>query len=374
MSLIRQRSKNLLIAGVCGFFIALLCVIGISIFVLRGNVQAVTWLLADKTVDIVERKPEENIEKKIGVYLLTQSVQKNQVISQTMLKRVDLLESLVPKNAVLDIEQIINKKGVMNLEENTLITQQLILDLDLQEVMSELIEIRDIPFPQIFAQGDRINLRIHYPSGQDYIVLENKEVVFVDTEQKSFFISLTDEEILSFSSAREDIVLYPGTLFYVSKEITIIDKLDATNLANKDAWLYTKYPLNPNSLQLSCYSSDTLIMNQRKSLDDSLLQYFTEEANKFSYVIDENLSVEQLQTTDDGTTHNVSEKTEQSGAKEAVTGQTQTGQTQNNQTDTGETQTEQTQNIQADTGETQTEQTQSEGTETEQPVNTSFGF
>lgn len=279
-----------MLAGVLGFIVAVVAIGVFSMVVLRGNTQIVMWLLDDNAMNIVKKEPEEEVIQKIGVYLLTQFVPKDQLITQDMLKKVDFLESIIPHGAVVDMNQVLNKKAIMDLEENTVLSQRFVIEPEIGEIFVDLVEITDIHIPQIVSIGDVVNLRIHFPTGQDYVVLDNKKIEFMDSEQTTFFVSLSEEEILGYSSAREDVLLYPGTLFYLSKESVELTQLPTQESQNQ-AINYVKYPLNPNALQLSATFSDEFLLSHRKDLDDSLVQFFTQEGSKFSYAINEQLVI-----------------------------------------------------------------------------------
>jgi hypothetical protein len=368
MSLIRQRTKNLIAAGFIGFFVAISLLSLLSIFILRGNASVIEWILADNSLQVIKALPKEEEVPKIGVYLLTEAVSKDQVITQRMLKRVDLLETIVPPNAVVDMNQVLNKKATMDLEVNTLLSHQFIREPELVEANLELVEITDIRIPQLVAVGDSINLRIHFPTGQDYVVLRNKKVEFLDGEQKAFYISMNEEEILAYSSAREDILLYPGTLFYLSKEIQEIihSVTQGTQEISPLVTTYSKYPLNPNALQLSSKFSDAFVMQHRKDLDTSLTQFYAQEGSRFTYVINDSLVIPL--TVEEGDQSQKSMEPEKS-----ITGDGNTVSENGTRSDTNNGTRSDTNN--GTSGDSKDEASNETNNQTpEQPTNVDFGF
>lgn len=367
MSLIRQRTKNLMFAGFIGFICGSILITVLVMFVIKGNDSFVTWMTEEFKLQKEQTQSEEEIIK-IGVYLLTETVQKGDVIKQEMLKRVDLIDSIVPANAVLDISMIIDQKATMALEANTLITSTVIIKPELSEITADLVEIRDIHIPGIMEVGDTINLRIHFPTGQDYLVLEKKTVDFLTTEEDCFYVTLDEEEILSYASAREDLLLYPGTMFYISKEHTLYKEMDAQDLAIETTD-YISYPLNPNALQLSIRYADPEILKQRQFLDERLTNYYALEGSKFKYVVDESLAVQPTdQIVQIGSESNTdASDVEPISASESITGtETTSGTTLGTQS--GATSGTDQNAAQGTSTGTSTDTT------TEQPTTTTFGF
>lgn len=293
MSLIRQRTKNLIAAGISGFVIGTIVLGLLGTAVVIKNEAIAAWIM--NVMSTRQSKQVEAVEEaKIGVYLLTQPVEKGDLIAQEMLKRVDLVEAIIPSDALKNVQDIINKKAVMHLETNTMLTETLVIEPDLTEVTADLVEISAIHVPEILEVGDLINLRIHFPTGQDYIVLENKEIQVLNVEKETFFVIMDEEEILAYSSAKEDVLLYPGTSFYVSEEQMIYSEADGNT--EETTTSYIRYPLNPNVLQLSLYYANEDILEQRKFLDERLSLYFSLEGEKFTYAVNDDLAVQVVDT------------------------------------------------------------------------------
>ena len=137
-------------------------------------------------------------------------------------------------------------------------------------------------------------MRIHFPTGQDYTVICDKRVKHIDVEQGSLFVELTEEEILKYSSAKEDKNLYFGTELYMTKQSekmvevanTIIDLTGRTNL--DDLYRYDEYPVNPNTQILSrVYNYDLDLLQARVELDESLSEFFDQDDIRYSYILKE---------------------------------------------------------------------------------------
>lgn len=350
-----------MLASFIGFICGILLISGLVFLGVKGNTSLLTWINEENTFRRKQSQTEEEV-KKIGVYLLTESIQKGDVIKQEMLKRVDFIDSIVPTNAILDISKIIDQKAALSLEANTLLTSTYLIAPELTEVTADLVEIRDIHIPGVLEAGDIINLRIHFPTGQDYIVLQKKTVDFLNTEENCFYVTLDEEEILSYASAREDILLYPGTTFYISEELRIYKEMDQIDLA-AETMEYIEYPLNPNVLQLSMRYSDSEILKQRQFLDERLISFYALEGDKFDYVVDESLTVQSSMGTIEG------QDVPNSGTTGDISNETTIGDASVTTTSPGtSTSSGTTTEVTSDQPVTTTEAT------SDQPVTTTFGF
>ncbi len=286
MSIIRQRWKNLIISGVIGFMSALIIVMLCYLFLIRGNEEAINLVLMDSQFQVTAIAEKEKLIKK-KVYTLSETGDKGEIITRDMIQALEVDINIIPDKVVLNIDELLNKKLTIDISPLTMLTEAMVTKVELFEVKQEVIEISGIRIPEILAIGDLVNLRIHYPTGQDYTVIKNKEVLHINIEANTFFIALGQEEILSYSSAREDGNLYAGTKMYITQqesiELDLKDEISAVK-AISDNREYSRYPLNPNAQSLSLiYQTDTKVLNSRKILDESLEEFFDQEGFLYNY-------------------------------------------------------------------------------------------
>lgn len=291
MSVIRQRRKNMIVSGLVGFLLAVIVLILMYLFWIRGNEVIMNVILRDSNykVTAIKSVPEEVVKKK--VYTLTNGLAQGEIITGDKILALELEERLVPESAVVNKEDLLNKKAKIDLGSMIVICNSMIEEEMVYTVDREIVEIHDVRIPEILSVGDRVNVRIHYPAGQDYTVVEDKEILHIDPEESSFFITLSAEEILNYSSAKEDENLYAGANLYLTqlsqeKEDMTQNKHELNVVLGKDS--YSIYPLNPNAQNLSLvhqYNQD--LLEARMLLDASLLEFFDQEGFLYHYEIAE---------------------------------------------------------------------------------------
>lgn len=257
------------------------------------------------------------------VYVLAQDVSSGQVITENMLKQIDLYSNSIPSNAIGDISIIENcalkdKEGnniyteydkdgknpklyvtrngkkteikqyegtdnyyitnngqeeeikldsvpliaKVSMKKNTIITTELLNKSD--SVVQDDVrkqEYNMLVLPMDLTTGDYIDVRVMFPSGQDYIVVSKKEVEVptvngVDSED-TIWINLSEDEILHMSCAIIDAYQVKGSKIYVTKY---------TEAGMQEAAIPT-FPINGTTSQLLQNDPNILekAMNEIKS-------------------------------------------------------------------------------------------------------------
>lgn len=110
----------------------------------------------------------------------------------------------------------------VDMNKNTVITTELISKSD--DVVQDDVrkqEYNMLVLPMDLTTGDYIDVRIQFPSGQDYIVVSKKEVEMptingIDSED-TLWINLSEDEILHMSCAIVEAFRINGTKLYVTK-------------------------------------------------------------------------------------------------------------------------------------------------------------
>lgn len=282
MSFIRKRQKNLIFAGVFGFFTAVLIVFIIYFVGVRGNIKIINWLLEDSqlevnTVKVVQPEMEEAIVTTGDVYTLVEGIKKGDLVIQENILKMTIETRYIPEKSFRNIEEIIGKKALINIESPMILNQDMFIEEEQEFSSVETMELKEIHIPDLLIEGDQVNLRIHFPSGQDYLVLQQKEVIKIHEEYNGVYLELTEEEILNYSSAIVDGIIFPGTELYFTKYKESI--VEAPIMES-----YDSYPLNPNVLHLSRNDiEDIEVVRDRMQLDISLFEYFDEDVLRYRY-------------------------------------------------------------------------------------------
>ncbi len=274
MSIIRQRHKNLLIAGSIGFVIAITLLILVYLILIRGNPSAMNFMLKDSHLKITEQKAEE--VKKTKVYTLLDKLEKGAVIEREMLMAIEVENRLIPVDCLTNIEDLIGKTLMLDLSPRTLLTENMISSVNGDKTAGEIVEIELERIPEIIQVGDLVNLRIHFPTGQNYCLLKKKEIIHMNTSLQVVFMELTPDDILAYSSAQEDCARYSGAKLVMTKI--------AGDESNPVSTYENQYPLNPNVLSMNFSLDDwEERVRIRQALDDSLQYLFEQNSSPYNY-------------------------------------------------------------------------------------------
>ena len=265
------------------------------------------------------KKSKEEKGEMNKVYVLAQDVSSGQVITEDMLKQADIYSNSLPSNAIGDFSVIencalqdkegndiytkydkdgknpklyIKKDGTesevkkeeetenyyiekngdkeylqlnsvpliakVTMKKNTIVTTELLSKSD--NVVQDDVrkqEYNMVVLPMDLATGDYIDIRVMFPSGQDYIVVAKKEVEIpningVDSND-TIWVNLTEDEILHMSCAIIDAYQVKGAKIYATKY---------TDAGMQEAATAT-FPINKSTFQL--LSSDPNILGKAKN-------------------------------------------------------------------------------------------------------------
>lgn len=257
-----------------------------------------------------QKKEKENQAATVLVYTLNQDVSSGQVITTDMYSMSTVNKNLVPSNATSDLS-VIQDYALQDKEGNEVYTKDSVLyikssnqDYELKqdentgeyyiekEGKKEFIELNTVPLvakvtmkantvitkdllakgedsladdvrreeyntfilPMDIQTGDYIDIRLMLPSGQNYIVASKKEVEVPDINgvesEDTIVLNVSEDEILSISSAIVDAYKITGSKLYVSKYTeaglqkaatpTYVVTPETANLINKDPNILTK--------------------------------------------------------------------------------------------------------------------------------------
>lgn len=113
------------------------------------------------------------------------------------------------------------------------------------------------------AAGDYCDVRILFPTGQNYIVLSKKKVLSADAENICF--NVCEHEVMAMSSALYDVNRYDGTYVYLTKYTSAGDTASIPDYPVSH-FVYELCLWNPNMDE--AYLSD--YMNYREQLESKI--------------------------------------------------------------------------------------------------------
>lgn len=216
MSVIRQRTKHLIGAGLIGACIAGLLLTSLLIY--QGMMQAEEKdkLVAEYEQQLrsAEKVREEREQAKRKVLVAGRDLKAGEQIGQQAIGMIELPADAVSDDMIVDAAYPLEKYAKIDIRRNTPLTKAMLFDDGVvpDDLRSE--EFAVLRLPSDLKIGQFVDVRIKFPTGQDYIVLAKKKV-----EQLAGGVvwhEVDEQEILAMSSAIVDAYLHHATLYSLS--------------------------------------------------------------------------------------------------------------------------------------------------------------
>lgn len=209
---IRFRQKQLIIAGsIGGASVLLIClVIG---FLYINHLDKKHEKQTVKIEQQLEATQKRLNEETVKVTVVTKDHTAGEKIRQSDLVLVDMPRNLVPGN-VLSKEEIEGKYLKIELKKNTPITSSMLFEDGVTPKDLRNQEFRLIELPTKLKKNDFVDVRIKFPTGQDYILLSKKKVE--DLANNTVWYQMNEKEILTMSSGIVDAYLNDATIYALS--------------------------------------------------------------------------------------------------------------------------------------------------------------
>ncbi len=175
------------------------------------------------------------------VVVLKNALRKGEIINSENLKKVNTNKD-IPNS--LTENELIGKEISIDMHENIALTKAMLTNVHSYESKDRLYEFSFIKLPNILEAGDFVDIRIRFKTGEDYLIAGKKEVFSLSkSEDKNLnFIelALSEEELLSISSAYVDSIVEPLCEVYLDKYINAESQIANT----------INYPINTEVARL----------------------------------------------------------------------------------------------------------------------------
>lgn len=298
---IRLRTKKLIYSGLIGAAImAVIC--GIIVYLFYQHTQEKQYQL-QKEYEAKAKKLEDTVRQSEIAYSLAVDVESGQEITEDML--VDIYVPAAGASEDRFLKQWITEDGSKkyyaktDLKASTILTKAMLyqdkpITKDIREGEYSFIEL-----PTNLKPGDFIDIRIQFPTGDDFILLSKKEVK--DLSGLTVWFDVDEGEILTMSSAVVDAYVEQAKIYampYVDKHFQESSEMT--------------YPVKENVKQLIKESPN--IVNIAK-LNLTAQNRARVEANLQAMSSDE---VSKLRSGQDFTKARVNEERERMSAEERV--------------------------------------------------------
>ncbi|OZB95087.1 hypothetical protein CJP46_15420 [Paenibacillus sp. XY044] len=153
-------------------------------------------------------------------WALTHDVAPGVTIKQGDLIQIKIPSEAAPVNLIADKEGAAGRTAKIELGKGTPLTEAMLYEGQPTAPDLRNREMKAVSLPSNLKQGDTVDVRIQFPSGQDYIVLSKKKIDKLASP--TMWLKMNEQEILSLSSAMVDAYLHDAALYaltYVEPEM-----------------------------------------------------------------------------------------------------------------------------------------------------------
>lgn len=125
---------------------------------------------------------------------------------------------------VKGLKDLVGRRLKINARKNTILSEAMFYEEDKEPTIDlRLQEFNMITLPSDLVENDYIDVRVRFPSGEDYSVLIGKKVEAYSNN--TIFIRLTEDEILTVGSAIIEAYILDGTKLYANKYVDPANQL-----------------------------------------------------------------------------------------------------------------------------------------------------
>ncbi|MDO3412842.1 SAF domain-containing protein [Saccharibacillus sp. CPCC 101409] len=208
MSRIRFRQRQKLLAAAAGAAAALLLSTAAGTLYVRQIEQDYREDRSGYEQQIAAMEAQ-----RIPVYALTRDIKAGQKISENDLTEIEVVRDTVPAD-MPKRKDAIGRYSKIALSKNTPLTSEMLYEGAVTPSDLRSQEFRLIELPTRLAQGDYVDVRVKFPTGEDFIVLSKKKTE--DLASGTIWVRMNEREILTMSSAVVDAYLNDASIYAVS--------------------------------------------------------------------------------------------------------------------------------------------------------------
>ena len=257
MNPMQRKARNSFLLGMIVTLLMASAVIGFLIFQM-GQLQQ----------NLASKESKE-------VLILVKDIQSGGVVTSDCVKKIKV--QYAPQNAVT-----MNDLGE-NIITKTALKANVILSADMLQTVGEEIqkdlrlqEYNMITLPSKLENGNYIDIRITFPTGQDYLVVSKKRVVSCDDD--TVWLEVSEDEIVMLNNAIVESYIVVGSNLYATKYVEPGLQEKATPTYPISEAVQQAMQRNPNLLPQAISDYNNRIqandpINDRQSIERILSQY-----------------------------------------------------------------------------------------------------
>lgn len=219
---------------------------------------------------------ELGMQDKSTGYVLVQDIAAGTEIKADMLKKVSLTGEKNTAISSVTEKELIGGYAKSAFMKGSIINNQCIYKKEEYSQDMRIYEFDFIDISQTLQIGEFVDIRIAYPNGEDYIVVNHKQIIDICTENQELpetnqkiQMKVSEEEILRLASAYVDVRTYSESRIYA---VSYLDQFQQSGIVN--------YPVNIQVFQLLDWNPNILDyipseeeQQHRTRLENNLQEY-----------------------------------------------------------------------------------------------------
>ncbi|MEC0306982.1 SAF domain-containing protein [Paenibacillus lautus] len=222
MPIIRRRSRKLIFAGLAGAAVTGAVCAGAMMYYVHGykEQQSMERTKYEQRITELEETQLQQLNSMKVAWVPLKDIPPGHFIDAKDIKEVRLPDDGSAGNLFSIKEEIAGKGAKIELLQGTPITRSMLFEEEPTPSDLRHREMKSVYLPSNLRQGDVIDVRVQFPTGQDYIILSKKKIDRL--QHPAFWTTLSEQEILLLSSALVDAYLHDATLYaltYVEPEL-----------------------------------------------------------------------------------------------------------------------------------------------------------
>ncbi|MFB5678805.1 SAF domain-containing protein [Paenibacillus terreus] len=212
MSRVRLRQKQIVLSGAVGAVTMLIICLTIGVLLFKNFQTDYSQEIAELEQELADTQQILNQEMK-QVPVVVKDHKAGDALAETDIQLVNMPVASVPKN-VLNKEDVVGKYTKIDLPKNTPITGSMLFENGVTPNDLRNQEFKLIQLPTKLDPNQFVDVRIKFPTGEDYIVLSKKKVKDLANGLVSY--EMDEQEILMMSSAIVDAYINDATIYALS--------------------------------------------------------------------------------------------------------------------------------------------------------------
>lgn len=280
MPIIRRRSRKLIAAGLAGAAVMGAVGGGTMMYFVEDmkEKQSMERSKYEQRITELEQSQLLHLNTMKTAWVPLKDIPPGHRIEAKDLKEVRLPADAAPANLASLKDEVEGKGAKIGLLKGTPITRSMLFEEAPTPDDLRHREMKAVYLPSNLIKGDVVDIRVQFPTGQDYIVLSKKKIDKLQTP--AFWTTLSEQEILLLSSALVDAYLHQATIYaltYVEPELQA--KAIPTYPPNEE--VAKLIASDPNIVQRAEKQLETAV---RRLLEEDLRERNTEQQVQMSEI------------------------------------------------------------------------------------------